>query len=72
MMVRIVVADDHEILWQGMRRILEEHSDWNVCAEAAIGEKAVTFAGQLNPVENRRAVSSHDRLSTIGSLHQIF
>jgi DNA-binding NarL/FixJ family response regulator len=49
MSVRIVLADDHEIVRQGVRRILEKHADWEICAEAENGEKAVSLAEQLNP-----------------------
>ena len=49
MSVRIVLADDHEIVRQGIRRILETHADWEICAEAENGEKAVSLAEQLNP-----------------------
>jgi DNA-binding NarL/FixJ family response regulator len=49
MSVRIVLADDHEIVRQGVRRILETHADWEICAEAENGQKAVRLAEQLNP-----------------------
>ena len=49
MPVRIVIADDHEIVRQGVRRILEAHADWQICAEAENGEKAVALAERLNP-----------------------
>lgn len=49
MPVRIVIADDHEIVRQGVRRILETRTDWEICAEADNGEKAVTLAEQLSP-----------------------
>jgi DNA-binding NarL/FixJ family response regulator len=49
MSVRIVIADDHEIVRQGVRRILETHAGWEICAEAENGEKAVSLAEQLNP-----------------------
>ncbi len=42
MSVRIVIADDHEIVRQGVRRILETHPEWEICAEAENGQKAVT------------------------------
>jgi DNA-binding NarL/FixJ family response regulator len=49
MSVRIVIADDHEVVRQGVRRILETYADWEICAEAENGEKAVRLAAQLNP-----------------------
>jgi DNA-binding NarL/FixJ family response regulator len=47
--LRILIADDHEIARQGIRTLLEDHAGWEVCAEAKDGREAVTFAGTLNP-----------------------
>ena len=48
-MVRILLADDHTLLRQGIRRILEEHPDWQVVGEAADGRTAVRLTTQLQP-----------------------
>lgn len=48
-MLRILIADDHEIARQGIRSLLEDHAGWEVCAEARDGREAVTFANELNP-----------------------
>jgi two-component system, NarL family, response regulator NreC len=48
-MVRILIADDHTLVRQGLRRILEEHADWSVVAEAADGREAVRLAVELKP-----------------------
>jgi len=42
--IRIVLADDHEIVRAGIRLVLEEQSDMEVVAEAADGEAAVRYA----------------------------
>ncbi len=47
--VRILVADDHEIVRQGLRRLLEARSDWEICGEAATGREAVEKAKLLKP-----------------------
>jgi DNA-binding NarL/FixJ family response regulator len=47
--VRILVADDHEIVRQGLRRLLETQPGWEVCGEAASGREAVAKARQLKP-----------------------
>jgi DNA-binding NarL/FixJ family response regulator len=47
--LRILIADDHEIARQGIRSLLEDHTGWEVCAEARDGREAVTFANELNP-----------------------
>jgi DNA-binding NarL/FixJ family response regulator len=41
-MTRILIADDHAVVRSGVRRILEEHSNWSVVAEAADGREAIT------------------------------
>ncbi len=39
--LRIVLADDHTLMRQGLRKILEERPDWEVVAEASNGREAV-------------------------------
>jgi len=39
--LRIVLGDDHTLLRQGLRKILEERPDWQVVAEAGDGREAV-------------------------------
>jgi DNA-binding NarL/FixJ family response regulator len=46
---RILVADDHEVVRKGIRAILEAHSGWEVCGEAADGREAVEKAEALKP-----------------------
>ena len=48
-MVRILLADDHTLVRQGLKRIVEEHEDWSVVAEAATGREAVQHAVELRP-----------------------
>ena len=47
--VRILVADDHEVVRRGMRTLLEAQRGWKVCGEAATGREAVKQAKRLNP-----------------------
>ena len=47
--VRILLADDHEVVRHGMRAILQTRCDWEVCGEAKDGMEAVAMAEQLNP-----------------------
>lgn len=47
--LRILVADDHEIVRQGLRTLLEAHPGWEVCGEAADGREAVSKVQQLRP-----------------------
>lgn len=48
-MIQILVAEDHEVTRRGMRELLLEQSDWEVCAEARNGREAVEFAAQCHP-----------------------
>jgi len=47
--VRILLADDHTIVRQGLRKVIEERADWEVVAEAGDGREAVRLAEQLHP-----------------------
>ena len=45
----ILLADDHTLMRQGLRKILEERSDWEVVAEAGDGREAVRLALEHKP-----------------------
>jgi DNA-binding NarL/FixJ family response regulator len=47
--VRILVADDHEVVRMGLRALLETQPGWIVCGEASTGREAVTKAIKLRP-----------------------
>jgi NarL family two-component system response regulator YdfI len=47
--IRILIADDHLIIRQGLRLILETEDDFDVVGEAADGAEAVQLAGNLQP-----------------------
>jgi DNA-binding NarL/FixJ family response regulator len=48
-MIRIMLADDYEVVRQGLRRILESREDWEICGEASNGRAAVESAIKLKP-----------------------
>ena len=48
-MVRILIADDHEVVRFGVRQILEGRANWEVVAEASDGKEAVATAIETNP-----------------------
>jgi DNA-binding NarL/FixJ family response regulator len=48
-MVRLLLADDHEVVREGLRDILQARPDWEVVAEAADGKEAVRKAIETNP-----------------------
>jgi two-component system, NarL family, response regulator NreC len=47
--LRILLADDHTVVRQGLRKVLEERPDWEVVAEAGDGREAVRLAEQHKP-----------------------
>ncbi len=47
--LRILVADDHEIVRRGVCTLLQSHAGWQVCGEAINGPQAVELTGKLNP-----------------------
>jgi DNA-binding NarL/FixJ family response regulator len=47
--IRVVVADDHEVVREGTRRMLEREADIDVVGEAADGREAVRLVDELRP-----------------------
>ena len=47
--VRLVLADDHEIMRVGLRSLLESQVNWSVVGEAIDGEEAVEMVLSLKP-----------------------
>ena len=47
--VRILLADDHTVVRQGLRKVLEERPEWEVVAEAGDGREAVRLAEEHRP-----------------------
>jgi DNA-binding NarL/FixJ family response regulator len=47
--LRLLLADDHAIVRQGLRRLLEERPGWEICGEAVNGREAVEQALRLKP-----------------------
>jgi DNA-binding NarL/FixJ family response regulator len=47
--VKILVADDHEVMRLGMRNLLEAQSNWEVCAEASNGREAIQLTEDCHP-----------------------
>lgn len=49
MPVRILLADDHAMMRQGLRHILESHSEFDIVAEASSGIEAIELARLHKP-----------------------
>jgi CheY-like chemotaxis protein len=47
--VKILLVDDHAMVRQGLRSLLESYADFDVVGEAADGQDAVVMARSLNP-----------------------
>jgi DNA-binding NarL/FixJ family response regulator len=47
--VRILVADDHEVMRLGIRNLLEAVPNWTICDEAVNGQEAVEKALESRP-----------------------
>jgi DNA-binding NarL/FixJ family response regulator len=47
--VRILVADDHEVMRLGVRNLLEARPGWSICAEASNGKEAIEKTLECHP-----------------------
>jgi len=47
--IRILIADDHDVMRQGTRSVIEREPGWEVCGVASTGREAVTQASELAP-----------------------
>ena len=47
--IRILLVDDHALVREGTRRLLETESDVEVVAEASSGEEAIELTRRLLP-----------------------
>ena len=49
MSARILIVDDHDVVRQGIRLILQARSQWEICGEASDGHEAIRLAKELMP-----------------------
>jgi DNA-binding NarL/FixJ family response regulator len=49
MSAKILIVDDHEVVRQGIRAILQARPDWEICGEAVDGRDAIRLTQQLQP-----------------------
>jgi DNA-binding NarL/FixJ family response regulator len=47
--VRILIADDHDVVREGLKTLLATRADFRICGEAATGREAVAQARALKP-----------------------
>lgn len=48
-MLRVMIADDHEIVRRGIRALVESEPGWEVCGEAEDGPQAIDLATEIKP-----------------------
>ena len=47
--IRVLLADDHEIFRDGLRKLLESEDDISIVGEAANGNECIRMLGKLKP-----------------------
>src|SRR4051812_17840377 len=47
--LRIFLADDHAVVREGLKRLIDAEADMEVCGEAASGPQAIVLAPELDP-----------------------
>ena len=45
----VLIADDHDVVRKGLKMLIEEHPNWQVCGEARSGREAVELCVRLSP-----------------------
>src|SRR4051794_29747368 len=48
-LLRILIADDHDVVRQGLQSVIEKQPSWTVCGAVATGRVAVDHALELKP-----------------------
>lgn len=49
MAIRIIIVDDHDIIRAGIKSVLKPHAEYEVCAEAGDGDKALECVEEFKP-----------------------
>ena len=68
--IRILLADDHQLMRSGLRLLIEQQPDLTVVGEAADGREAVALAKSLRPDVAVMDISMPN-LNGIEAAHQI-
>jgi DNA-binding NarL/FixJ family response regulator len=48
MTIRIFVADDHDIVREGVKSLLKSCPEWTICGEASDGTQAASLIGKID------------------------
>jgi DNA-binding NarL/FixJ family response regulator len=69
--MRILLADDHDIVRLGLRQLLTAHPGWEICAEAATGNEAVALSERFAPHVGMPELNGIEATRKICKLHRI-
>src|ERR1700745_1464884 len=58
--LRILIADDHDLMRRGVKALLQSHAGWEICGEAHTGREAVNKAEELKPDVVSLDISTQD------------
>ena len=47
--LRILIADDHDLMRRGLKALVESHPGWQVCDEAYTGHEAIAKVEKSKP-----------------------
>src|SRR4030095_9787877 len=47
--MRVLITDDHPLVRRGLRAMLAEHPEWELCGEASNGQEAIQKAVEMRP-----------------------
>ena len=47
--IKVLIADDHQVMRRGVRAVVELLSGWEVCGEASTGREAVEMVDRIRP-----------------------
>jgi DNA-binding NarL/FixJ family response regulator len=47
--LRILIADDHDLMRHGIKNMLQSRPDWEICGEAHNGDEAIALTRNLKP-----------------------
>lgn len=47
--LRILIADDHDLMRRGVKALIQSHPGWEICGEAHTGREAVSKVEELKP-----------------------
>jgi len=47
--LKVLIADDHDVVRKGLKMLIQEHPNWQVCGEARSGREAVELCVKLSP-----------------------